>query len=213
MSEESRGGTAASGISLLQASPSLASLGCRIQGVLSLPTSRPLSSQADLQRGPGNLSCFGSLKTPSKPYRSLAALQEGPILHSHTRLMLATNSSFKQSKSEPPLKFPPVGFPHFALGSPQPLNIFVPNTVPFPLPQNLSIAGECRSLPAGSGMVRGHSPCFAASWGTRMPKNQQVARVQARKRNGGKPHRYFTLFKQRVRMETHVCQLEEAQNQ
>ena len=112
-------------------------MGFRGQGVLSLPASSPLSKQADLQQGPGNLSCFGSLKIQSKPYRRLAAFQAGPIPHSHTQLMAATNSGFNQPKSEPPPKFPPAGLPHFALGSPQPLNIFVPNMVPFPLLLNL----------------------------------------------------------------------------
>jgi len=62
-------------------------------------------------------------------------------------------------------------------------------------------------------MVRGQSPCPAASRGTQMPKNQQVARAQAKKRSEEKPHRYFTSFKQRVEMEPRVCQLEKDQNQ
>lgn len=83
-------GTVAVGSPLLQASWSPASLGCRIWGA-----GRPLFSQAYLQQGPGNLSCFGSLKPSPDP----------------------------------------------AGGSPQPLNISVPNMVPFLLPQNQSIAG------------------------------------------------------------------------
>lgn len=55
-------GTVAVGIPLLPASWSRASLGCRIWGA-----GGPLSSQADLQQGPGNMSYFGSLKPRQTP--------------------------------------------------------------------------------------------------------------------------------------------------
>lgn len=130
----------------------------RGQGLFALPTSRPPSSQAEVQEGPGNPSC--SWKTQSKPHRRLAAAQEGLILRSHTRLTVATSSSFKQPKSEPQPKVPAAGLSHFALCSLRPVCIFISSTVAFPLPQNWGLAGD--QLPG-------------ASWGAQMPKTQQVA--------------------------------------
>lgn len=89
--------------------PSIPGMG--IQGGLSLSVISPLSSQAKMQQGPGSPSCFGSWKTQSKPYQRLVPTEKGPILHSHTQLMLASNSGFKQPTPEPPPKLPAADSP------------------------------------------------------------------------------------------------------